>query len=86
MKLTFLDTGVLITAARGNTEQSARALETLDDPEREFAPSHPASRAGAGAVHNKRETDVASAIAAACKALLLFAALQGSESGGRRSN
>jgi predicted nucleic acid-binding protein len=37
--LTFVDAGVLIAAARGGTEQAARAMEVLDDPEREFAAS-----------------------------------------------
>lgn len=39
MKLTFVDAGVLIAAARGGTEQAARAMEILDDPDREFASS-----------------------------------------------
>jgi predicted nucleic acid-binding protein len=39
VKLTYVDAGVLIAAARGGNEQSARALEILDDPEREFAAS-----------------------------------------------
>jgi len=37
--LTFVDAGVLIAASRGGSEQSARAMEILDDPEREFAAS-----------------------------------------------
>lgn len=39
MKLTFVDAGVLIAAARGGNVQAARAMEILDDPEREFAAS-----------------------------------------------
>ena len=39
MKLTFVDSGVLIAAARGGNLQAARAMEILDDPEREFAAS-----------------------------------------------
>ena len=39
MKLTFVDAGVLIAAARGGSEQAARAMEILDDPERQFAAS-----------------------------------------------
>ncbi|HEV8431919.1 MAG TPA: PIN domain-containing protein [Thermoanaerobaculia bacterium] len=39
MKLTFVDAGVLIAAARGGTKQAARAMEILDDPDREFASS-----------------------------------------------
>ena len=39
MKLTFVDAGVLIAAARGGSEQASRAMEILDDPEREFAAS-----------------------------------------------
>ena len=39
MRLTFVDAGVLIAAARGGTEQAARALAILDDPDRQFAAS-----------------------------------------------
>ena len=39
MTLTFVDAGVLIAAARGGNIQAARAMEILDDPEREFAAS-----------------------------------------------
>jgi predicted nucleic acid-binding protein len=39
MRLTFVDAGVLIAAARGGSEQAARAMEILDDPDREFAAS-----------------------------------------------
>jgi predicted nucleic acid-binding protein len=39
VKLTFVDAGVLIAAARGGTIQAARAMEILDDPDREFAAS-----------------------------------------------
>lgn len=39
MKLTFVDAGVLIAASRGGSEQATRAMEVLDDPEREFAAS-----------------------------------------------
>jgi hypothetical protein len=39
MKLIFVDAAVLIAAARGGSEQAARAMEILDDPEREFAAS-----------------------------------------------
>ena len=39
MKRTFVDAGVLIAAARGGNVQAARAMEILDDPEREFAAS-----------------------------------------------
>ena len=39
MKLTFVDAGVLIAAARGGSDQAERALAVLDDPEREFAAS-----------------------------------------------
>lgn len=37
--LTFLDTGVLLEAARGNTLASARAVAILADPTREFVGS-----------------------------------------------
>jgi predicted nucleic acid-binding protein len=36
MKLTYVDAAVLIAAARGGSEQAARALEILDDPERQY--------------------------------------------------
>jgi predicted nucleic acid-binding protein len=39
MRLTFVDAGVLIAAARGGSEQAARAMEILDDPDRELAAS-----------------------------------------------
>lgn len=39
MKLTFVDAGVLIAAARGNHELSTKALNILADPEREFVSS-----------------------------------------------
>jgi predicted nucleic acid-binding protein len=39
VKLTFVDAGVLIAAARGGNVQAARAMEIFDDPEREFAAS-----------------------------------------------
>jgi len=37
--LTFVDAGVLIAAARGTTDISARAIELLDDDKRSFASS-----------------------------------------------
>lgn len=39
MTLTFVDSGVLIAAARGTHEVSEQAFEILDDPERTFASS-----------------------------------------------
>lgn len=39
MKLTFVDSGVLIAAARGDGDLAQRAFEILDDPERCFASS-----------------------------------------------
>jgi hypothetical protein len=39
VKLTFVDAGVLIAAARGGNIQAARAMEIFDDPDREFAAS-----------------------------------------------
>jgi hypothetical protein len=39
MKRTFIDTGVLIAAARGQNDFAARAMAILDDPNREFASS-----------------------------------------------
>lgn len=39
MKLTFVDAGVLIAAARGDNVQATRAMNILDDPGREFAAS-----------------------------------------------
>lgn len=38
-KITFIDTGVLIAAAKGQDEVAKRAMEILDDPERIFASS-----------------------------------------------
>ena len=60
MKLTFVDAGVLIAAARGGSEQAARAMEVLDDPEREFAAS-PFLQLEVlpQAVFNKREAEAA---------------------------
>jgi predicted nucleic acid-binding protein len=58
--LTFVDASVLIAAARGGSEQAARAMEVLDNPEREFAAS-PFLRLEVlpQAVFNKREAEVA---------------------------
>lgn len=55
-----MDAGVLIAAARGGSEQAARAMEVLDDPEREFAAS-PFLRLEVlpQALFNKREAEVA---------------------------
>lgn len=39
MTITFVDAGVLIAAARGNSKDSLDALSILDDPERSFASS-----------------------------------------------
>ncbi|MBW4667293.1 MAG: PIN domain-containing protein [Cyanomargarita calcarea GSE-NOS-MK-12-04C] len=39
MKITFIDSGVLVTAARGVGEESEKALEILADSNREFASS-----------------------------------------------
>lgn len=39
MNLTFVDTSVLIAAARGNDEVAASAMQILDDPDRKFASS-----------------------------------------------
>jgi predicted nucleic acid-binding protein len=39
LKITFIDAGVLIAAARGSLASSPRALSILDDPERSFASS-----------------------------------------------
>ncbi len=39
MKVTFIDSGVLVTAARGVGEDSEKALEILADSSREFASS-----------------------------------------------
>lgn len=39
MTLTYVDSGVLIFAARGNTEAAALALPFLEDPSREFITS-----------------------------------------------
>lgn len=39
MKRTYIDSGVLIAAARGTTAVAIPAIEILDDPNREFASS-----------------------------------------------
>ena len=39
LKVTFVDSSVLITAARGDSRNSLDALAILDDPERTFASS-----------------------------------------------
>jgi predicted nucleic acid-binding protein len=39
MKRTYIDSGVLIAAARGTTDVSISAMQILDDPHREFASS-----------------------------------------------
>jgi hypothetical protein len=39
LKITFVDAGVLIAAARGSLRTSQAALDVLDDPERSFASS-----------------------------------------------
>jgi len=39
MKRTFIDTGVLIAAARGQNDVAVRAMAILDDSNREFASS-----------------------------------------------
>jgi predicted nucleic acid-binding protein len=38
-KRTFIDSDVLIAAARGRSEQSKMAMQILDDPSREFVSS-----------------------------------------------
>lgn len=38
-KKTYLDAGVLIAAVRGRNEVAVRAMQVLDDPEREFVSS-----------------------------------------------
>lgn len=39
MKRTYIDAGVLIAAVRGSGPIAQRALDILDDPDREFASS-----------------------------------------------
>ncbi|OGP58319.1 MAG: hypothetical protein A2V67_03915 [Deltaproteobacteria bacterium RBG_13_61_14] len=39
MTISFIDSGVLIAAFRGNDEIARKAFEILDDPKREFASS-----------------------------------------------
>jgi predicted nucleic acid-binding protein len=39
MKKTYLDSGILIAAAMGTEEISEKAMQILDDPEREFVSS-----------------------------------------------
>lgn len=58
--LTYLDSSVLIAAARGGTVQAGRAMAILDDPGREFAAS-PFLRLEVlpRAIFQKREREVA---------------------------
>jgi len=56
VKVTFVDAGVLIAAARGGTEQAVRALAILDDPEREFVASPLPAPRSAPAGHFQRAT------------------------------
>lgn len=60
MKLTFVDAGVLIAAARGGNVQATRAMNILGDPDREFAAS-PFLRLEVlpRAIFNNRETETA---------------------------
>ena len=60
MRLTFVDAGVLIAAARGGTEQASRAMAVLDDSDRVFAAS-PFLRLEVlpQALFNKRHAEVA---------------------------
>ena len=60
MKLTFVDAGVLIAAARGSNVQATRAMNILDDPDREFAAS-PFLRLEVvpRAIFNNREAEIA---------------------------
>ena len=59
-KVTFVDAGVLIAAARGANIEAARAMEILDDPGREFAASSFLRlEVLPRALFNKREAEVA---------------------------
>ena len=58
MKRTYVDAGVLIAAARGQTQIALRALDILDDPNREFASSiFVKLEVLPKAVHNKNEAE-----------------------------
>ncbi len=56
---TFVDTGVLITAARGSDETVQRSLDILQDPDREFA-SSPFLKLELlpKAIYNQRQTEI----------------------------
>jgi predicted nucleic acid-binding protein len=56
---TFIDTGVLITAARGSDDTVQRSLDILQDPDREFA-SSPFLRLELlpKAIYNKRQPEI----------------------------
>ncbi|HEV2720427.1 MAG TPA: PIN domain-containing protein [Thermoanaerobaculia bacterium] len=60
MKLTFVDASILIAAARGGNVQAARAMDILDDADREFAAStFLRLEVLPQAAFNKREAEVA---------------------------
>ena len=58
-KKTYLDAGVLIAAVRGRDDVAARAMQVLDDPDREFV-SSPFLKLEVlpKAVHGKRQAEV----------------------------
>ena len=59
MKRTFIDAGVLIAAARGNSHVSAKAMDILDDPDREFVSSDFVKlEVLPKAIHYKRQAEV----------------------------
>lgn len=59
MKRTFIDAGVLIAAARGKSPVAAKAMDILDDPEREFTSSDFVKlEVLPKAIHYKREAEV----------------------------
>jgi len=58
-KKTYLDAGVLIAAVRGRDEVAARAMQVLDDPDREFVSSAFLKlEILPKAVYGKRQTEV----------------------------
>jgi hypothetical protein len=59
LKKTYIDSGVLITAFRGADEIALRAIQILDDPDREFAVSEFVKlEVLPKAIHGKRQLEV----------------------------
>lgn len=59
LKKTYIDSGVLITAFRGTDEIALKAIQILDDPDREFASSEFVKlEVLPKAIHGKRQLEI----------------------------